>query len=76
MNDPLMTDIGKEIVVAVITSVVSIMGHRIMKIAKDINAFFEKQRCHDERLAALEAKLGLTCNDTCKEGECNEHHPK
>ncbi len=70
MTDPLMTDVGREIVTAVLTAILSLTSHRVLRIIKDVNAFFEKQRCHDERLAAIEHKLGLSCKDTCKEGDC------
>lgn len=53
---PWMIDLAKEVVVMVLTAGLSWVGHFVSGLAKDVNAFFQKVRCLEERVSRLENK--------------------
>ena len=51
-----MADLAKELVVMGLTAILSWVGHFVARLAKDVNAFFARVRCLEERVSKLEKK--------------------
>jgi len=51
---PWMTDIGKEVIVALLTAGLSWLGHFVARLTRDLNASFQKIRDLENRVKCLE----------------------
>ena len=57
---PWLTDIGKEVIVALLTAGLSWIGHFVGRLGRDVNASFQKIRDLETRVKCLE-------HETCEE---------